>query len=136
MTFTPVVVGLPIADRRRSHDFYRQVLGVDAVGRPGDDGLAEPLQFPLNDGVRLMLIPSGGFGWVISPRAVADDKTSECVVTVFADDEAGVDALTRRARGAGAAIVSEPGTQSWAYTATFTDPDGHLWSVMKRPDEG
>ena len=131
MPFSPVVVALPIADRRRSHDFYRAVLGVDAVGEPGDDGIAEPLQFPLNDGVRLMLIPSGGFGWVVGPRAVADAGTSECVVTLSADDEAGVDTLARRAQETGGAIVSEPGAQPWAYTATFTDPDGHLWSVMR-----
>jgi len=131
MPFSPVVVALPIADRRRSHDFYRAVLSVDAVGDIGGDGIAEPLQFPLNDGVRLMLIPSEGFGWVVGSRAVADGDTSECVVTLFADDEAGVDTLARRAQEAGGAVVSEPGAQPWAYTATFTDPDGHLWSVMR-----
>src|SRR3954471_1766756 len=55
-------------DRRRSFEFYQQVLGVDAVGEQADDGVPEPLQFPLNDGVRLMLIPRGGFGWVVQPR--------------------------------------------------------------------
>jgi len=73
---------------------------------------------------------------VISPRAVADSATSECVVTLFADDESGVDALALRAGETGGEIVSQPGAQPWAYTATFTDPDGHLWSVMKRPDAG
>lgn len=137
MPFASVIVGLPIADRRRSHDFYRQVLEADAIGDElGSDGIVEPLQFPLNDGARLILIPADGFGWVVSPRAVADSSTSECVVTVFVEGEAGVDALARRAAEAGGAIVSKPGAQPWAYTATFTDPDGHLWSVMKRPDAG
>ena len=136
MMFASVVVSLPIAHRRRSHDFYRQVLGVDALGEPGDDGIAEPLQFALNEGMRLMLIPTGGFGWVISPRAVADSTTSECAIAVLADDEAAVDEFARRAGDAGGEIVSKPGAQPWAYTATFTDPDGHLWSVMKRPDAG
>jgi uncharacterized protein len=132
MSLSPVVVALPIADRRRSHEFYQQVLGVDAVGEPADDGVPEPLQFPLNDGVRLMLIPRGGFGWVVQPRTVAEEGHSECLVTVFADDEAGVDAFVRRAADAGATIASPPGAQPWAYSATFTDPDGHLWSVMRR----
>lgn len=129
MPFSSVVVALPIADRRASHDFHRDVLGVEAVGEPADDGIAEPLQFPLNDGVRVMLIPRGGFGWVVGTRAVADADTSECIVSVSADDKAGVDAFADRAQRAGATIVSEPGAQPWAYSVTFTDPDGHLWSV-------
>ena len=132
MFLSPIGVGLPIADRRRSFEFFRQVLGVDAVGEPGDDGLPEPLQFVLSDGVRLMLIPREGFGWVVSPRPVAETGTSECVITVLADGEAGVDELARRAEEAGATIVSPPGAQPWAYTVTFADLDGHLWSVMQR----
>jgi predicted lactoylglutathione lyase len=119
-------------DRRRSFEFYQQVLGVDAVGEQADDGVPEPLQFPLNDGVRLMLIPRGGFGWVVQPRTVAEEGHRECLVTVFADDDTGVDAFVRWAADAGGTIVSPPGAQAWAYKATFTDPDGRLWSVMRR----
>jgi uncharacterized protein len=129
MSYASVVVSLPIADRRRSFDFYRQVLGVEPVGEPADDGVPEPLQFPLNDGVRLMLIPRGGFGWVISPRPVAEEGSSECLISLLADDEAGVNAFARRAADAGATIVSPPGAQAWGYTTTFTDPDGHLWMI-------
>ena len=56
----PVVVTLPTADRQRSYDFYRDGLGFEAVGELADDGLPEPLQFVLNDGLRLMLVPTGG----------------------------------------------------------------------------
>src|SRR4051812_18630204 len=56
-------------DRRRSFEFYQQVLGVDAVGEQADDGVPEPLQFPMNDGVRLMLIPRvGSAGWCSRAR--------------------------------------------------------------------
>src|SRR4051812_3584201 len=74
---------------RWSFEFYQQALGVDAVGEQADDGVPEPLQFPLNDGVRLMLIPRGGFGWVVQPRTVAEEGHRECLVTVFADDDTG-----------------------------------------------
>ncbi len=52
---------LPIADRAVSHTFYT-ALGFAAVGEPGDDGLPEPLQLEVSDGLRVMLIPTGGFG--------------------------------------------------------------------------
>jgi predicted lactoylglutathione lyase len=42
-----------------------------------------------------------------------------------------VDALMRRARDAGAKIVTEAGNQRWGYAGTFADPDGHLWQVSR-----
>ena len=61
MRYTPVVVSLPIADRRTSYRFYRDGLGLDAPGEPAEDGVPEPLQFTVNDGLRIMLVPAGGF---------------------------------------------------------------------------
>lgn len=50
MRHTPVVMNLPIVDRRASFVFYRDGLGFDPVGEPTEDGVPEPLQFALNDG--------------------------------------------------------------------------------------
>lgn len=69
MSNTPIVVSLPIADRRNSYRFYRDGLGLDAVGEPAEDSVPEPLQFALNDGARIMLVPTGGFSWVIGRHA-------------------------------------------------------------------
>jgi uncharacterized protein len=119
-----VTISLPISDRRTSHDFYA-ALGYEAFGEPADDGLPEPLQFALGEGVAMMLIPRGGFGWVVGENAVAERGTSECILSVNGD----VDALVARAREAGATIVAEPEQKPWGYTGTFADPDGHLWMV-------
>ena len=127
MSFSSMVVSLPIADRQASFAFYRDGLGLEAIGEPADDGVPEPLQFALGDGIRLMLVPAGGFGWVIGDREVAGRGQSECVLGVGRADEAGVDDLVERARRAGAEIVTEPGEQPWGYSGAFTDPDGHLW---------
>lgn len=124
---------LPIADRRTSLTFYREGLGLDAIGEPAEDGVPEPLQFALNDGVRLMLVPTGGFGWIIGDHDVAGRGQSECVVSLAAVTEAGVDALVKRAQQAGAEIVTEPGQQPWGYAGAFADPDGHVWMVTRRP---
>ena len=129
MTITPLLISLPTADRVRAHAFYRDALGLDAVGEPAADGVPEPLVFVVNEATRLMMIPTGGFGWVAAGNDVAEAGTSECLlgITVGRDDE--VDAIVRRARAAGAAVTAEPGPQPWGYAATFADPDGHLWTV-------
>ncbi|MFF2847889.1 VOC family protein [Streptomyces sp. NPDC058001] len=130
MSFPHVVVSLPIADRKTSYTFYRDGLGLDATGPIADDGFPEPLQFILNEGVNVMLIPTGGFGWIIGDREVAGRRQSECVLTLPMDTETEVDELVERARRAGAGIVAEPTRQPWGYIGAFTDPDGHVWMVM------
>ncbi|MCW0215466.1 MAG: VOC family protein [Pseudonocardia sp.] len=129
MQYTPVLVCLPIADRSRSHAFYRDGLGLDAVGVPADDGVPEPLQFAVNPGLNLMLIPTGGFGWVIGDREVAKPGQSEAILTLGVGNPAEVDGLVARAAAAGATVVTVPGQQPWGYEGTVADPDGHLWQV-------
>lgn len=92
--------------------------------------MPEPLQFAVNDGVRIMLIPTGGFDWITGDHDVAPSGTSECVLNLSAETDADVDATIRRAHAAGAAIVTEPGRQPWGYAGAFADPDGHVWIVQ------
>jgi predicted lactoylglutathione lyase len=129
MPDSPLIIGLPIADRRTSFAFYRDGLGLEPFGEPADDGVPEPLQFDLNTGARIMLIPTGGFGWVIGDHEVAPIGSSECILNMAAETDGGVDRLIKRAREAGAAIITEPGSQPWGYAGTFADPDGHLWMI-------
>jgi uncharacterized glyoxalase superfamily protein PhnB len=125
----PVVVALPIADRPRAFAFYRDGLGLEPIGEPAGDGVPEPLQFALGDGVNLMLIPTGGFDWITGDQEVAARGTSECAFSLHAADDAEVDAIVRRALDAGAAVLTEPGEKPWGYVGAFTDPDGHVWMV-------
>lgn len=132
MNFEPVIVCLPTADRRISFDFYRDALELEPIGELADDGLPEPLQFVVNDGLRIMLIPADGFGWITGEHDVAAPGSSECVLTISATGEAGVDEIFGRARRAGAEIVAEPGNQDWGYTGAFADPDRHVWMVTAK----
>jgi uncharacterized protein len=125
----PVTISLPIADRPTSFAFYRDGLGLEPVGEPADDGIPEPLQFELAGGVRMVLIPTGGFGWVTGDHDVAPRGTSECLLGLTAGSAREVDEAVQRAVQAGAAVVTAPGPQPWAYAGTFADPDGHLWMV-------
>lgn len=130
---SPVVVSLPIADRPTSYRFYQEALGLTAVGEPASDGVPEPLQFVVNAGLHLMLVPSGGFGWVVSPHEVAPRGQSECLLSLDVAAAEEVDRLIERARSAGAQVVTEPAPQPWGYTGTFADPDGHLWMLTVPP---
>lgn len=129
MRHAPIVICLPTADRKRSYDFYRQALDLEPIGDPAEDGVPEPLQFALDDGVRLMFIPTGGFGWVTGGHPTAAAGTSECLLRLEAGSDSEVRDRVERARAAGAEVAAEPQEQPWGYVGTFADPDGHLWSV-------
>ena len=130
MKVARATVCLPTKSRRAAHAFYA-ALGFAAVGELGDDGLPEPLQFELNAGLRVMLIPSVGFGWVIGGRKRAPRGTHECQLLVALTRDTQVDQLMRRAKEAGATIVYAAGSQKWGYTGAFADPDGHMWQVCR-----
>jgi predicted lactoylglutathione lyase len=122
-------VCLPIEDRPVSHAFYT-ALGFETVGEEvEDDGLPEPLQFEISAGLRVMLIPAGGFGGVIGDRKRSPRGAHECLVAIGLATDAAVDELMRRAQDAGAEVVVETGNQQWGYVGVFADPDGHLWQV-------
>ena len=126
---SPATVCLPIEDRRRSHRFYCHGLGLDAVGPLADDGLPEPLQHVVNNGLAVMLIPRGGFGWVVTGREVAAGPV-ECLLSLTLPSVHDVDAFAERAAGAGGRVVAAPQLQPWGeYSATVADPDGHLWQL-------
>ncbi len=129
MHFAPIVISLPIADRRRAYDFYRHALDLEPIGEPADDGVPEPLQFVVNDGLRLMFPPRDGFGWTIGDGRVAERGSHECLLVIGTTDAAEADAIVRRATDAGAAVVTAPARQPWGYSGAFADPDGHIWMV-------
>jgi uncharacterized protein len=126
VTFT---VCLPTEDRVRAHAFY-SALGLSIPGEPAADGVPEPLIVSVDDGVQLMLIPTGGFSWVTAGRAVAGPGTVECLLSFDLHSPTQVDDLIARAEAAGGDVVTPPQTQPWGYSATFGDPDGHLWQVL------
>jgi predicted lactoylglutathione lyase len=128
-TTTTVVVCLPITDRQASFAFYRDGLGFEPVGEPAEDGIPEPLQFTLNDGLRVMLVPTGGFDRITGDQPAAPNGCSECVLTVATNTDEGVQQLIHFARAAGATTITEAGQQPWGYAGAFADPDGHIWMV-------
>jgi hypothetical protein len=128
-------ISLATADRTRSLAFYRDGLGLEPFGPLADDGVPEPLQLRLASNVSLMLIPTGGFGWVAGEDRVAPPGASECVLSLYVPDEGIVRARFDAALVAGGSVVYEPSQQHWgAFAAQVADPDGHLWMILVPPD--
>ncbi len=123
------IITLPIEERAQAHRFYIDALGLEPVGEAWEDGMPEPLQFKLGDGVNLMFIPRTGFGWVLGEQPAANAGLSECLLQYSCDEDDEVDVAIERAEKAGATVVLRPEKKSWGYTGSFTDPDGHLWVV-------
>ena len=129
-------ISLATSDRRRSLAFYRDGLGLEAFGPLAADGVPEPLQFRLASSVSLMLIPTGGFGWVAGEDRVAAPGSSECVLCVYVPDEDAVHARFDAAVAAGGTGVYKPARQAWnAFAAQVADPDGHLWMILIPPTD-
>jgi predicted lactoylglutathione lyase len=134
MRYAPLLISLPVADRVRAHAFYRDALGLEAIGDElADDGIPEPLMFVVNPTALLMLIPTVGFGWVVGTHEVAPPGTSECVLGITVATDAAVEEIVVRAQAAGATVASEPAPQPWGYAAAFADLDGHVWTVTSAP---
>jgi predicted lactoylglutathione lyase len=131
-----ITIVLPVADRRTTFAFYAEGLGFHPLGDPAEDGVPEPLQFALNNGVRVMFIPTGGFAWVTGNRVTAPSDHSECLLVITLPDQRHLHSFVDRAKEAGAEIVMEPAEQPWGFTAVFADPDGHLWQVRSATSEG
>jgi uncharacterized protein len=93
--------------------------------------LPEPLQFEISTGLRVMLIPTRGFGWVIGGRGRSPSGKHKCLVVIGLETDAEVDNFMNRAREAGAEIVMEAEAHQWAYAGAFADPDGHIWQVSR-----
>lgn len=127
-------VALPIDDRVRAMAFYQEAFGFEPVGAPAEDGVPEPLMFRTDEGALLVLVPRGGFGWVLSEaRELAEPGTSECLLGLSLTTEGEVDALAESVRRAGGAVLAEPEYKPWGYTALCADLDGHVWQIMVVP---
>ncbi len=128
MTAPTFTISLPTADRRRAMAFYCDGLGLTPVGTPAEDGVPEPLTFRLGSG-SLVLVPTDGFGWVVGGRTVAGPGVCECLLGLTVATEGELVTIVDRVRSAGGEVVREPEHLPWGFSATWADPDGHLWEV-------
>jgi lactoylglutathione lyase len=120
-------ITLFVDDPQRSKSFYKDVFGLSPVYEDED---AAAFGFE-NLIVNLLKIPAARD--LIDPGFVADAEAgSRFQLTVWVDDADAVCAdLTKR----GVKLLNGPVDREWGMrTASFTDPDGHIWEIAQKLD--
>jgi uncharacterized protein len=125
MLASVVIIALPTQNLRKAFEFYQDGLGFSLLRPKPDGSLPEPVEFKLNDGATLMLVPTVGLSLVLGENQVAGPGVSECVVGLVCASAKELDLTFERALGAGGSVVAAPHQEPWGYSATFRDLDGH-----------
>jgi lactoylglutathione lyase len=118
-------ITLFVEDPQRSKSFYENAFDVPAVF---EDENSAVFKFD-NTLVNLLELPAARE--LIEPGAVADrDAGSRFQLTIWVDD---ADAVCAELAKRGVALLNGPMDREWGVrTASFTDPDGHIWEVAQQ----
>ncbi|UTW44676.1 VOC family protein [bacterium SCSIO 12696] len=116
---------LTVRDADASLDFYQKAFGF-TVGEStqSPEGVTIHAEMMYKRKIVAMFAPEGAFGGIAATPA-HNHIVSAVNLYVYVDN---VDALTERAREAGAYILAEPMDSPWGdRTALISDWDGHRW---------
>ncbi len=121
-------ITLFVEDPQRSKSFYQGVFDVSAIYEDED---AAAFKFE-NMIVNLLKAPAARD--LIDPGAVASqDSGSRFQLTVWVDD---ADAVCEDLATRGVRLLNGPIDRDWGMrTASFTDPDGHIWEIAQELSE-
>jgi catechol 2,3-dioxygenase-like lactoylglutathione lyase family enzyme len=111
-----------IEDRQRSKSFYEKVFDVAAIHEDED---AVAFKF---ENMIVNLLELRAAHELIDPAPVARDEAgSRFQLTIGVED---VDAVCTELASHGITLLNGPMNREWGVrTASFTDPDGHIWEV-------
>ena len=117
-------ITLFVEDPQRSKSFYQQVFDVPVIYEDED---AAAFQF---ENTIVNLLRMSAAGELIDPGAVADRETgSRIQLTIWVED---TDAVCAQLASRGVALLNGPMNREWGMrTASFTDPDGHIWEIAQ-----
>ena len=115
-------ITLFVVDPRVSKEFYKRVFDVDPLF---EDTNSVAFTF---DGALINLLARSAAPELISPAAVAaEDSGNYSQMTVEVDD---VDAACTELADKGIVLLNGPMDRPWGIrTASFVDPDGHIWEM-------
>jgi catechol 2,3-dioxygenase-like lactoylglutathione lyase family enzyme len=111
-----------VEDRQRSKSFYEKVFDVEAINEDEDS-----VAFKFENLIVNLLV-SGAAPELIDPAPVAGGEAgSRFQLTIWVED---VDAVCAELASRGITLLNGPMNREWGVrTASFTDPDGHIWEV-------
>ena len=117
-------ITLFVEDSQRSKSFYRDVFDLSVIWEDED---STAFRFE-NVIVNLLKIPAARD--LIDPPAVASREAgSRFQLTIWVDD---ADAVCAEPATRGVELLNGPMNREWGMrTASFTDPDGHIWEIAQ-----
>jgi catechol 2,3-dioxygenase-like lactoylglutathione lyase family enzyme len=121
-------ITLFVADPRASKAFYEMAFEVTAIF---EDENSVVFKFD-NTIINLLEIPAAHE--LIDPAPVAGpDSGSSFQLTIWVRD---ADAVCEQLASRGVALLNGPISRQWGVrTASFTDPDGHIWEIAQQLPE-
>jgi len=111
-----------VEDRRRAKAFYEKVFDVTVTN---EDDVSIAYKF---EGTIVNLLEYGAARELIDPAPVGTrEAPSRFQLTIWVDD---TDAACAELASRGVELLNGPINRDWGLrTASFTDPDGHIWEV-------
>ena len=121
-------ITLFVEDPRRSQSFYEKVFALPVIWKDEDSAV---FQFE-NTLVNLLKVSAAGE--LIEPGSVASREAgSRFQLTIWVDD---ADAVSAELSQHGVELLNGPMDREWGVrTASFTDPDGHIWEIAQKLPE-
>ena len=118
-------ITLFVEDPRRSQSFYEKVFELPVIWEDEDSAV---FQFE-NTIVNLLRVPAARE--LIEPGTVGSAEAgARFQLTVWVDD---ADAVSAELATHGVELLNGPMDREWGVrTASFTDPDGHIWEIAQK----
>lgn len=118
-------ITLFVEDTQRSKAFYEEVFGAPVIF---EDESSVAFKF---DNLIVNLLATPAARDLIEPASVADQAAGSRVqLTIWVDD---ADAVCAQLAVPGVELLNGPVDREWGMrTASFTDPDGHIWEVAQQ----
>jgi catechol 2,3-dioxygenase-like lactoylglutathione lyase family enzyme len=118
-------ITLFVEDPRRSQSFYEEVFALPVIWEDEDSAV---FRF---ENTLVNLLKMSAARELIEPASVASREAgSRFQLTVWVDD---ADAVSAELAKRGVELLNGPMDREWGVrTASFTDPDGHIWEIAQK----
>jgi lactoylglutathione lyase len=118
-------ITLFVEDPRRSQSFYEKVFARPVIWEDEDSAV---FQF---ENTLVNLLKMSAARELIEPGSVASREAgSRFQLTIWVDD---ADAVSAELAKRGVELLNGPMNREWGVrTASFTDPDGHIWEIAQK----
>ena len=121
-------ITLFVEDPRRSQSFYEKVFALPVIWEDEDSAVFKFENTIVN------LLKMSAARELIEPGSVASREAgSRFQLTIWVDD---ADAVSAELAEHGVELLNGPMDREWGVrTASFTDPDGHIWEIAQKLPE-